>query len=201
MDESGDPGLKLDSGSSKYFVVTLVVFEENEEAEALDRRVNLLKHELGLNPFYEMKFNKCNKEIRERFLFSVIAYNFFYFAIVINKEKLYGEGFGYKESFYKYASGLVFQNAKTHLHDATIIIDGSGSKDFRNELSSYLRKKISGGYIKKIKLQDSRRNNLLQLADMVSGAVKRSFSEKSDSKVYRDIIKCREIYMQVWPRK
>lgn len=201
LDETGDPGLKLDCGSSKYFVVTLIVFEENEEAEALDKRVSLLKHELGFNKFHEIKFNKCNREIRERFLRSIIPYNFFYFAIAINKEKLYGEGFGYKESFYKYASGLVFQNAKTYLSDATIIIDGSGSKDFRNQLSSYLRKKIGGGYIKKIKLQDSKRNNLLQLADMISGAVNRSFSEKTDSKVYRDVIKCREIYVQVWPRK
>lgn len=201
MDESGDPGLKLGCGSSKDFVVTLVVFEENEEAEALDKRISLLRHELRLNPNYEIKFNKCNREIRERFLSVIMPYNFFYFAIAINKEKLYGEGFGYKESFYKYASGLVFQNAKTHLHDATIIIDGSGSKDFRNQLGNYLRKKISGGYIKKIKLQDSKRNNLLQLVDMVSGAIKRSFTGKDDAKVYRDIIKSREIYVQVWPRK
>jgi len=54
VDEAEDPGLKLDCGSSKHFVVTLVVFEETEEAEALDKRLSLLKHELGLNSFYSI---------------------------------------------------------------------------------------------------------------------------------------------------
>ncbi len=165
----------------------MVVFEEIEEAETLDNRINLLKHEFSLYLDFEFKFSKCDKNIRTRFLQAVLPYNFFYFAIVINKEKLYGEGFKYKESFYKYASGLVFENAKPHLHDSTIIIDGSGSKDFRNQLSSYLRKKISGGYIKKIKLQDSKNNNLLQLADMISGAINRSFSE-SPMRSYIEIL-------------
>ena len=69
VDETGDPGLKLNCGSSKYFVVTLVVFEENEEAEALDKRVSLLKHELGFNQSHEIKFNKCNRNKRTIFTF------------------------------------------------------------------------------------------------------------------------------------
>jgi hypothetical protein len=201
VDESGDAGLKLDQGSSEYFVVTLVAFEENDEAEALDKRIDLLKRELGMNPLAEFKFNKSNKNIRNQFLRAVLPYTFFYFAIIVNKKKLYGEGFKYKESFYKYTSSLVFENAKPYLEKAKVIIDGSGSKEFRNQLSSYLRKKTGGGYIKKIKLEDSKRNNLLQLADMISGSIFRSLSDKSDAGIYRDIIKSREIYVQIWPRE
>lgn len=43
VDESGDAGLKLQEGSSKYFVVTLIIFEENEEAESCDKRIDLLR--------------------------------------------------------------------------------------------------------------------------------------------------------------
>lgn len=39
IDESGDTGLKLDKGSSKYFVITLVTFEDNEEALLCDQRI------------------------------------------------------------------------------------------------------------------------------------------------------------------
>jgi len=45
IDESGDPGLKLDSGSSEYFIVTLVAFEDNAEALAADQRIQQLKGE------------------------------------------------------------------------------------------------------------------------------------------------------------
>ena len=47
VDESGDPGLKVLGGSSRLFTISLVVFEENDEALACDQRIELLKRELG----------------------------------------------------------------------------------------------------------------------------------------------------------
>ena len=91
VDESGDVWLKLGQGSSEFFVVTLVVFEDNDEAEALDQRVDLLMKELGINLRGEFKFNKANQNIRKAFLQTILPYTFFYFAIVINKKELFGE--------------------------------------------------------------------------------------------------------------
>ena len=47
IDESGDPGLKLHEGSSAYFIISLVVFEDHDEAIACDQKIQLLKRELG----------------------------------------------------------------------------------------------------------------------------------------------------------
>ena len=47
IDESGDPGLKIEKGSSRFFSVSLVIFEDKEEALACDQRITLLKRELG----------------------------------------------------------------------------------------------------------------------------------------------------------
>lgn len=200
IDESGDTGRKLNLGSSRYFVIALVLFEDNDEAIACDQKISLLRRELRLREDYEFKFNKMRREQRETFLRAVIPYSFFYFGIVINKDpkKLYGDGFMIKESFYKYACSLVFESAKPHLKDATVIIDGSGSREFKRQLQTYLRKK-TGGAIKKVKMQSSHSNNLIQLADMVAGSVHRSFSKKGDKDVYRPIIKPRELRVQVWP--
>jgi len=95
---------------------------------------------MRLSPEFEFHFNKCRKHFREQFLKAVAPYQFFYYGIVINKDpgKLWGEGFQYKESFYKYACSLVFENAKAFLSNATVVIDGSGSKDFRRQLERYL---------------------------------------------------------------
>jgi len=200
IDESGDTGRKLDHGSSRLFVVAMVVFEEKEEAVACDQRITLLKRELRMPERFEFKFNRLGRKDRENFLKVVLPYSFFYFGVVINKDprKLYGEGFFVKESFYKYACSLVFQNARPYLKDAIIVIDGSGSRGFKRQLQSYLKKK-TGGLIKKVKLQSSHSNNLIQLADMVVGSVHRSFGKKQDKDVYRKVIKAREIKVQVWP--
>lgn len=205
VDESGDPGLKIESGSSRYFVVAMVIFDDHEEADAADRRIGLLRREMRIDPRFEFRFNKCRRDFRIQFLKAVAPYEFFYRGIVINKDpiKLWGEGFKHKESFYKYASGLVFQNAKASLNNASVIIDGSGSKDFRKQLERYLKRRINDPgqrSIRKVKVQNSLNNNLIQLADMIAGVINRSFGSKGDAKIYRQLVGHREMQVQLWPK-
>jgi len=207
VDESGDTGLKLDHGSSRFFTVALVAFEEASDAVACDQRIQLLKTELGLTPEYEFHFKKNSDKVRDAFLRAVSPYNFFYYGIVINKDpsKLYGEGFKNKESFYKYACSLVLENAKGKLRNATVVIDESSSDDFQRRLATYLRRRLEVKQgeclIKKVKMQRSQSNNLLQLADYVAGVINRSVSDnKKDAKGFRRLIAHREIQVQIWPK-
>jgi hypothetical protein len=108
IDESGDAGLKVHAGSSKYFIVGLVAFEDHDEAQAADDRIDLLRREMGVPDRFEFHFNKMKPNQRKEFLLAISPYDFFYWGIVINKAKLTGRGFQFKESFYKYACGLVF---------------------------------------------------------------------------------------------
>jgi hypothetical protein len=145
IDESGDSGLKIEKGSSRYFTIALVVFEDNDEAVACDQRIELLKRELAWNPKSEFHFKNNSDKVRKGFLHAVSPYNFFYYGVVLNKDpkKLWGDGFRDKKSFYKYACGLVFENAKPKLTEATVVIDESGSLDFRKQLTTYLRRKLN----------------------------------------------------------
>jgi hypothetical protein len=204
IDESGDPGMKLQGGSSAYFTVTLLIFEDRDEATAADRRIGLLKREMRLPDYFEFHFANLRNDFREEFLKAVSTYEFFYSSIVINKAKLTGKGFQFAESFYKYTCSLVFENVKPLLRAATVIIDGSGSRKFREQLSTYLKKRVStrGGdkLISKVKLQNSRSDNLLQMADMVCGAVARSYGNKPSCGAFRDLICHRELEVQFWPK-
>jgi len=202
IDESGDSGLKIDQGSSKFFTVSLVVFEDREEAIACDKRIELLKTELGWPLSSEFHFKNNSNRVRKFFIEAVSRYNFFYYGIVINKDpaKLYGEGFKNKESFYKYACGLVFENAKDKLHEASVVIDQSGSLQFLNQLVKYLKKKMNSDrrLISKIKMQDSSSNNLLQLADYIAGIIAKSVYRNDGE--YRRMLAHREINVQIWPK-
>ncbi|MFH1233777.1 MAG: DUF3800 domain-containing protein [Patescibacteria group bacterium] len=203
IDESGDSGLKIEEGSSRYFTVGLVMFEDSDEALSCDQRIQLLKKELGLPENAEFHFKRNSDKVRRAFLSAIAPYNFFYYGIVINKDpgKLWGEGFRNKESFYKYACSLVFENAKEKLDKAIIVIDESGSLDFKRQLTKYLRRKMSSGTIKKVKMQRSCGNNLLQLSDYIAGVINRSVQNKRKwANEYRKIIAHREIYVQIWPK-
>ena len=205
LDESGDPGMKLQQGSSEYFFVTLVIFEDNEEALRADNHIAALREQLRLDASFEFRFNKMNYRLRTRFLREMCGFNFCYYTIALRKGQLTARGFRFSESFYKVACRYVFTNAKTVLRDAVVVIDGSGSRVFQRQLVTYLRRGINprtpgDSHIRKIKIEDSHRNNLLQLADMVCGALARSYGNKPDAKDYRTLISRRERHVQTWPK-
>ena len=104
----------------------------------------MLRYELSLPKDYEFHFMSNSRKVRLAFLEAVAPYDFFYHAFALNKDpsKLYGAGFNFKGPLYKYVCGLVFQNAKPYLADATVIIDKSGDREFRNQLAAYLRRKM-----------------------------------------------------------
>ena len=74
------------------------------------------------------------------------------------------------------------------------------------QMQRYLKKRINEERgpltrIRKVEIQGSRNNNLIQMADMVAGAIARSYrKEKSDSMLYRGVIKHRELSVQFWPK-
>ena len=70
------------------------------------------------------------------------------------------------------------------LLNAFVKIDGSGSKEFQNAMISYLRKQIGSDKVRKYKLVDSKKDNLIQLADMTVGAIARSFNDNRKNRLY-----------------
>jgi len=68
-------------------------------------------------------------------------------------------------------------------------------KEFRRSLSVYLRQnlnKTGKSIVFDLKFRKSNKDVLIQLADMIVGSIKRSYSPgKSDSAIYKEIIKKR----------
>ncbi len=204
IDETGDTGLKITEGSSRFFTIALVLFEDHDEAEACDQRITLLRRELSLNPSFEFHFRHNSDKIRKKFLEAIHPYSFQYLGFALNKnpKKLYGPGFSVKSSMYQFTCGTVFENAKPYLSQAIVIIDACGSDTFQSELSKYLRRKTAEtGYqrIKKVKMQSSHSNNLLQLADYVAGVINRKVQGKKNATEYYRYLSIKEVSLRVWP--
>ena len=116
---------------------------------------------------------------------------------------MYGPGFEHKESLYKFTARLVFENAAPYLRSATVILDRTGDRWFRDELARYLRQRVRDPeerqIIGKVKTQASKGNNLLQLADYIVGVVNRLVLEKPDAEFYHRMIEAHEVTRRVWP--
>jgi len=204
IDESGDAGLKLGAGSGSHFVVALTVFNENKEALMADHHISKIRQNLGLRSDFELHFHKMSSRFKSVFLEEICQFDFNYFCVVINKAELVKEKLKLPGSFYKHACKLVCEDAKRHLKEATVVIDGSGSREFKKQLANYLKKNLNDRdagirCIKSVKMQESHKNNLLQLADMIAGTVGRSYKQRSDSEKYLEIIRAKEVSVRIWP--
>lgn len=196
IDDSGDPGLQLEKGSSKIFVIALIIFDDSLEAEETALKIKKLRRELGKTDDFEFKFNKCSKELRVRFLKRITDSKFRIQALIIKKRGvLEKEKRVSKESFYSQVIMRVLKYSRGTIKDAKLTLDGRGERVFRKKFTSFLRKELNkpgDKVFKNLKFENSKSNVLLQLADMIAGSINRSFSEKGDAKMYREIIKERE---------
>lgn len=205
LDESGDTGRRVNSGSSKFFLIGLAVFDDDSEALLCDQRISLLRKELNRSNDFEFHFSDNSDNVRKAFISAVQPYNFYYVIVAINKDprKLTGDGFNSKSSFYKYACFMVMNKVWPRLSRAHLIIDKSGNSTFQGELRRYIRNKMddqSHDKIKKFKMQDSASNNLLQLADYCVGVCNRKVQKKKNWQLYYNMISAKEMDFQIWPK-
>lgn len=194
VDDSGDPGFKFDKGSTSYFVIALVIFDDDLEAEKTSVRLKELRRELGFPDDVEFKFNKSNPRVKESFMTCLADAQCRVRALVVPKENIYSDELkNNKNSFYSYIIKLVLKHNGGSVFDAKIRIDGSGDRVFRKNFLGYLRKELNSGdvkIVKNCKLVDSKRDVLIQAADMAAGAIRRSYDKsKKDHSLYKNIIK------------
>lgn len=193
IDDSGDPGFKIEKGSSLVFVIACIIFSDELEAEKTALAIKELRRELKFPDSIEFKFSKSSKEVRVKFLHAVNGYKFKIRCLVIKKELIRSQELrSNKNSFYSYAVKLLLEHNDGSIFDAKIRIDGSGDRVFRKSFTTYLRKQLNSDQRKIMqdcKLVDSRSNVLVQLADMIAGSIRRNYDEdKSDRNVYKKIV-------------
>ena len=189
LDESGDIGRKLGKGSSDYFVISLVIFSDRKEAERCDRAIDELRKELGLPSRHEFHFSNNKDSLRIAFLKKVRPYDFQVITATADKATLIT-----LEGLYEYTCSQILGSISNRLEKVTLIVDKRGGATFQSRLKRYIRMTPGlKGQFKKIKSQDSRKNNLLQLADYCAGITNRRQIKKKDWEKYYKYISSKEI--------
>ncbi len=202
IDESGDCGLKFDKGSSEFFTCIAVLFRDGMAADACDRSIDGLRYQLKKPRTYEFHFSHCSDRIRRAFLETVSQEDFRYAGFVLEKRKLYGNRFTNPKELYEFAVTLACDHLKLHLENAKVIIDKNGDREFKKRLERSLTANMVDAEgncrLRKVTMEASHTNNLVQLADMICGAVGRSFTGHNDA--FRALVKRHEKIVQLWPQ-
>ncbi|MBB4124230.1 DUF3800 domain-containing protein [Martelella radicis] len=201
VDESGDPGFKIARGSSEVFVIAMAIFHDLTEAQSASSLVRDAMIRNRVKP--EWKFSKSSFDAKDDFFSSISEVDFFCRAIVVKKEIIRSDLLKKNpRKFYNFFTRLMCSHDGDILQNAKVVIDGSGDRRFKQELQSYMRKELPSGTIKKIEFKDSRKDPLVQLADMCAGAIARSYDgDKKESGRWRSMLSRSGHLHDVWDFK
>ena len=187
IDESGCTGFK--PASSTHFVIGMIIFDSFRDAEEAADIIHNIKREIGFKR--EFRFSSCNNRQRDIFFEHIKKARFLIRIFVVEKRLIHSDFLKKDdEGFVNYCLKNLMKSGTHRIADATIKIDGKGSKAFKNGCASYLRKEIPPGVMKKITFCDSKSDVLVQLADMVVSAYSRPFNNpgKTDAFKWRNML-------------
>ena len=194
IDDSGDAGFKLEKGSTRFFVIAMIIFDDELEAEKTAVAIKDLRRSLKFPDDMEFKFSKSKRSVRIKFLETVKPFKFRVRSLVVDKILIHSEELrSNKNSFYSYAIKMVLKHSDNSIFNAKIKIDGSGDRIFRKRFLNYLTRQLNTEQkriVKNCKLANSKNNVLIQMTDMIAGSVRRSFDEsRKDATTYKNIIR------------
>jgi hypothetical protein len=187
LDESGDTGFRLTQGSSRFFVLALLVVDDPGPLEATPAA---LRTPVRM-PNYEFKFAQSDAARRRQFFQAIRAERYDAHCQVVDKQELLKHravlpAFRSREGLYGHLVRRALREIADGLAAATLVIDESfKSKTEKARFTTAVRQELGGAgtadaAIGAIRYRDSRRDSLLQVAAMLVGAVARSY-EAGDS--------------------
>lgn len=186
LDDSGDSGHKFNEGSTRLVTISACVFRTREALDGTRALIDIARtHTSPTGEQFkltrEFKYSKAKDAHKDRFFESIKPAQFSIHSILVNKQKLYSTKLiGDPNSLKSYMIRRLLTSKFTTIQDAKLVIDGEDTRAFGMSDSDYFFNKVNGdkpGTLSAIEWADSKRNDLIQLADMVAGATRKTFEE------------------------
>lgn len=179
MDESGDCGFKFDSGSSKIFVLVAVyiVNSGDDDSSVVGEAIKKLKVQHNFTENFEFKFSRSKEKLRREFFQVIAKLPIEHKAIIVEKSKINSPILRHQpQQLYCETARMLFYDNNPPLERATLLIDEAVAKIHHKEFNWVLKNYLSKNTISKIKQKSSKKEAMIQVADMIAGAIFREYS-------------------------
>lgn len=174
LDESGDPGLDIDSGASSHFAIAMVQLPNHLPVLS---ELASLRSKLRFPENFEFKHHKAKSWQKQLFFETIKNLDFRIRAVVLNKLQPEPWMINLKRNdFYaEVISRLVIRENGQEIVNDTLMIDGAipdVKRAIRVRLSQFYQVSDRERPFKKIVGGKSHHEDGLQLADMIAGAIR-----------------------------
>lgn len=172
VDESGDPGLERAAGSSSHFVLAMVQLPDRVPLHV----IAAVREELHLSSEYEFKHFKSTSIQKAYFFKSVQSLRFRVRAVVVNKRELHPSyrTMNGQELTIEFLTRLTLRASDLDIGNDVLVMDGATRaflRALRIRLSEESRVQKRVRPFRQLVSGDSKRDDGLQLADMIAGAI------------------------------
>jgi hypothetical protein len=202
LDESGGHGFDFSNeGTSTHFVICAILIDETNN-DTLTTEFEKIKNKYF--PVSELKSSNIGKKdnLRLRILTDLESLDFKYFYLVIDKQKILpNTGLQYKEVFYKFLYGILYNNLFRTFRNLSIIADEMISDDFLKGFKSYVLQNHTVDLFNqnRFDFKNGKTTILLQLADLIGGTMNRHYSGKSKINA-KDYLPNKFLGEIIWPQ-
>lgn len=183
-DEAGDVSLNFEKGASRYFVPAFI---STQKPDALREKLASLREEFGLSETHEFKFHRMtDANLRQRVFSALANADFHAWGLVVDKTRLpkIFENTNGITRYTHFVTELLSVIPTEFQKDATLILDEFGSTpDLRTELRRAMIERHMPRLFKRVIVRPSNRESLIQIADLIAGAVMRRDAQ-NDSEAF-----------------
>ncbi|MFZ5909286.1 MAG: DUF3800 domain-containing protein [Chloroflexota bacterium] len=171
-DESGDTSLKFEKGASRYFVISVIA---TQFPDSLRSFLEDLRKELDLTNHYEFGFHKlASKKLRKKIFTALSGADFEAWAILVDKTTLGEElrSMAGLERYLFFVAELIKTIPAEKRAGGTLILDEFGyPMKTKDELKRILKARSIVHGFRRISIRRSQSEPLIQIADLVAGAI------------------------------
>lgn len=180
IDDSGDPGMRLDRGASPFIVMSACVFRNPKQIERLKEQSEACA--LRRSHRVEFKYNNTKDKTKKLYFQHIEPLDFSARVIFAEKVKVRSPRLRSNGSALKaYLIKMLLAKNWGEIKNAKIVIDGDDLAAFGLPDQHYLMGLVNRdnpGTIHSVKFDDSKVNRGVQLADMTAGAVGRHLMQE-----------------------
>lgn len=170
-DEFGTNSFDLEKQSTHFIIASVIINLDELDTVNIELE-KIRKHFFQTGELKSQKISNNHKR-RELILNELNKINYSIYALVVDKRKLFGEGFKYKQSFYKYLNGILYKEIYRTFPQVDLVVDEHGQNDFMRSFKKYvqnnhIRDLFSGS---DFLIQKSHSELGIQLADIIAGTL------------------------------
>lgn len=186
IDESGD--VNFNDGATKTFMLTAIVVDFEDQGSIEDFFISL-KDRYKIKELKSSKIGDYNKRVE--IVNELLTLKIKIVSVLVYKDKLKGNWFRYKQSFYKYVQRRLHKELYGLYGKLSVHIDQYGTEEYQVSLYEYLVKSLQEELFEpSLNISSAKYNSLIQMTDFISGTLRKCMNnEFNDNDKLLDAIK------------